>query len=135
MRCMGRGGSGHKHTARPSHEGAGWAPGCWAGRMPSVLNPPPPRPQRRWGGGAGTIHTNTCSGSACVALPLAEAWHMVLAAPAHGRALGHQQRCGTAPNPKSSAPTTAEASRRAGGTGAEDAQQKRRGPSRAVHGT
>ena len=57
------------------------------------------------GGGAGTIHTNTCSGSGCVALPLAEAWHMVLAAPALGRALGHQQRCRTSPNPKSSAPT------------------------------
>ena len=49
-----------------------------------------------------------------VALHLAEAWHMVLAAPAHGRALGHQQRCGTSPNPKSSAPTTAEVRRRRG---------------------
>ena len=138
-RCMGRGGSGHKHTARPSQGRRGGgvkASGCLAGRMPSVLNLPPPRPQRRGrrGGGAGTIHTNTCSGSACVALRLANAWHMVLAAPAHGRALGHQQRCGTSPNPKSSAPTTAEARRRRG-AGAEDTQQKRRGPSRAVHGT
>ena len=75
------------------------------------------------GGGAGSIHTNTCSGSGCVALPLAEAWHTVLAAPAHGRALGHQQRCRTSPNPKSSAPTTAEARRREGAV-AEDNQTK-----------
>ena len=48
---------------------------------------------------------------------------MVLAAPALGRALGHQQRCRTSPNPKSSAPTTAEARRREGAV-AEDTQTK-----------
>ena len=112
------------HGAAVARGGGG--SGCLAGGMPSVLNATPPRPQRRaevGGGGAETIHTNTCSGSGCVALRLAEAWHMVLAAPAHGRALGHQQRCGTSPNPKSSAPTTAEARRREG-AGAEDNQTK-----------
>ena len=119
-----RGGGGGAYLSNAEVPG-GQAHGAWdewftntrrpGGGRPHALRPKSTAPTTaaEVGGGAGTIHTNTCSGSACVALPLAEAWHMVLAAPA----LGHQQRCGTLPNPKSSAPTTAEARRRRGRVG------------------
>ena len=110
----------------------GWGKGVRLFGRPHALRPKSTAPttaaEGEEGRGAGTIHTNTCSGSACVALHLANAWHMVLAAPAHGRALGHQQHCGTSPNPKSSHPHDRKGQAEDGWAGAEDTQQKRRRP-------
>ena len=77
-RCMRPGGSGHKHTARPSHGGGG--SGCLARRMPSVLNATPPRPQRRGvGGGRNYTHKHVL-------------WKWVCS-PASRRGLAHGPRC------------------------------------------
>ena len=74
----------HTHGAAVAR-GAGGGVGVRLFGRPHALRPKSTAPTTAADGegGAGTIHTNTCSGSACVALRLAEAWHMVVAAPAH----------------------------------------------------